>query len=368
MSQKKVKFTAKDKLYMDIALDLAKSREGLTGTNPSVGCVIVKNDNIISIGQTSFKGRPHAEVNAIKNCKDNLNGAKMYVTLEPCSHHGVTPPCTNEIIKSKISEVIYSIEDTDKRVRKKSYKILKSYNINVSIGLLKDQVKKFYIPYFFNRRNKMPFMTGKLAISKNKLIYSKFKTKITNKYSDKFSHLLRYKNDSIMVTSQTVNIDNPKLNCRINGFEKFSPVRIILDNKLNLKTNSYIFKTANMNNTVIFYNEASKSKILLFKKKKIKLEKVKLKKRKNLDIRQIMKKLYLLGYRNTLVEGGDLLSTNFLKNRIFNQFYLFKSQKKLPTNFECVKFNGLQYLNKKYTLKINHNSPYGKDKITLYKN
>ena len=164
MSQKKVKFSVKDKLYMDIALDLAKSREGLTGTNPSVGCVIVKNDNIISIGQTSFKGRPHAEVNAIKNCKDNLNGAKMYVTLEPCSHHGVTPPCTNEIIKSKISEVIYSIEDTDKRVRKKSYKILKSYNINVTIGLLKDQVKKFYIPYFFNRRYKMQFMTVPIAI------------------------------------------------------------------------------------------------------------------------------------------------------------------------------------------------------------
>ena len=367
MSQKKVKFSAKDKLYMDIALDLAKSREGLTGTNPSVGCVIVKNDNIISIGQTSFKGRPHAEFNAIKNCKENLNGSKMYVTLEPCSHHGVTPPCTKEIIKSKISEVIYAIEDTDKRVRKKSYKILKSKDINVSIGLLKDQVKKFYIPYFFNRKNKMSFMTGKIAISINKLIYSKFKTKITNKYSDKFSHLLRYKNDSIMVTSKTVNIDNPKLNCRIKGFEKFSPVRIILDNKLNLKTNTYIFKTANMNNTIIFYNEATKSNILLFKKK-IKLVKVKLNKNKHLNIIQIMKKLYSLGYRNTLVEGGDLLSTNFLKNRIFNQFYLFKSQKKLPTNSDFVKFNGLKYLNKKYNIKINHNPSYGKDKITLYKN
>ena len=170
-----------------------------------------------------------------------------------------------------------------------------------------------------------------------------------------------------MVTSQTVNIDNPKLNCRINGFEKFSPARIILDNKLNLKTKTYIFKTANINNTIIFYNEATRSKILLFKKK-IKLVKVKLNKSKSLDIRQIMKKLYLLGYRNTLVEGGDLLSTNFLKNRIFNQFYLFKSQKKIPTNSEFVKFHGLQYLNKKYSLKINCNSHYGKDKITLYKN
>ena len=118
---------------MEIALDLARSREGLTGVNPSVGCVIVKNDNIISIGNTSYNGRPHAEFNAIKNCNEKLDGAKMYVTLEPCSHHGVTPPCTNEIIKSKISEVVYALEDTDKRVRKKSFKILKSHKINVSI-------------------------------------------------------------------------------------------------------------------------------------------------------------------------------------------------------------------------------------------
>ena len=89
---------------MEIALDLARSRQGLTGTNPSVGCVIVKNNNIISIGQTSYNGRPHAEFNAIKNCNEKLSGAKMYVTLEPCNHQGVTPPCTNEIIKSEISE------------------------------------------------------------------------------------------------------------------------------------------------------------------------------------------------------------------------------------------------------------------------
>jgi len=102
MSTKKDKFSLKDKFYMEIALKLANSRQGLTGSNPSVGCVIVKNDKIISIGQTSFNGRPHAEFNAIKNCIDDLNGSKMYVTLEPCCHHGLTPPCTNIIIKSKI--------------------------------------------------------------------------------------------------------------------------------------------------------------------------------------------------------------------------------------------------------------------------
>ena len=144
MSTKKDNFTLKDKFYMEIALDLARSRHGLTGSNPSVGCVIVKNDKIISIGQTSFKGRPHAESNAIKNSFEDLKGSKMYVTLEPCCHHGLTPPCTDSIIKSKISEVIYSVTDIDKRVRNKSFKILNSKKIIVKKGLLKNKIENFY--------------------------------------------------------------------------------------------------------------------------------------------------------------------------------------------------------------------------------
>ncbi len=102
MSTKRDKFSKKDKLYMELALDLAKSREGHTGPNPSVGCVVVKDDKIISIGQTSLNGRPHAEYNAINNCHENMDGSKMYVTLEPCCHHGKTSPCTSAIIKSKV--------------------------------------------------------------------------------------------------------------------------------------------------------------------------------------------------------------------------------------------------------------------------
>ena len=124
MSTKKDKFSTKDKNYMKLAINLAKARKGLTGENPSVGCVIVKGKNIISIGQTGLNGRPHAESNAINNSLENLSGAKMYVTLEPCNHYGKTPPCTKSIIKSGISELIYSIEDIDKRVKGKSSKIL----------------------------------------------------------------------------------------------------------------------------------------------------------------------------------------------------------------------------------------------------
>ena len=106
MSTKKHKFTSKDKFYMEIALNLARSRHGLTGSNPSVGCVIVKNDKIISIGQTSFNGRPHAEFNAILNADKNIvKGSTMYVSLEPCTHFGKTNPCTDIIIKSKIKKL-----------------------------------------------------------------------------------------------------------------------------------------------------------------------------------------------------------------------------------------------------------------------
>ena len=171
MSTKKDKFSKKDKTFMELALNLAKARHGLTGVNPSVGCVIVKNNEILSIGQTGFDGTPHAEFNAIKNSNENLEDAKMYVTLEPCSHYGKTPPCTNIIIKNKIKEVVYAVEDIDKKVKGKTLKILQSKDILVKKNLLKNEINKFYIPYFFNRKNNLPYVTGKIAISKNNLIY-----------------------------------------------------------------------------------------------------------------------------------------------------------------------------------------------------
>ena len=367
MSTKKDKFSLKDKSYMEVALKLANSRQGLTGSNPSVGCVIVKNDKIISIGQTSYNGRPHAEFNAIKNCIDDLNGSKMYVTLEPCCHHGLTPPCTNLIIKSKISEVIYSVTDIDKRVRNKSLKILKSKNIKVKKGLLKDKINNFYSTYFYNRKNKLPYVTGKIAISKNNLIYSKFNKKITNVNSDKFTHLLRYKNDALMVSYKTLNKDNSKLNCRIKGFSNYSPKRVILDNKLQTKINSYVMKTANKDNTIIFYDQAHKSKVIDFKKKKVLLIRSRVNKQGKFDVKSILNKLYFYKCRNLLIEGGDILTSHLLKKKLFNKFYLYKSPKILSKKIDYLKFNSLDILKKNYKNKFNLNLLLGKDKITLYK-
>ena len=367
MSTKKDKFSKKDKKYMSLALSLASARHGLTGENPSVGCVIVNNDQIISIGQTGYNGRPHAEYNAIKNSTDLLEGSTMYVTLEPCNHYGQTPPCTKEIIKNKINKVIYSIDDVDNKVKGKSFKILLLEDIIVKKGLLKEKVNNFYKPYFFNRKNKMPYVTGKIAVSKNNLIYSKGTKRITDVHSDKLTHFLRYKNDSLMITYKTLNEDNPKLNCRLEGLHKFSPIRIILDNNLEMKTNTHIFRTANKNNTIIFYKKANRSKISIFKKNGIQLIKSNLSKNNKFDLKSVLKKLYSLGCRNLLVEGGNDLTKSILKNKLFNQFFLFKSQKILSKLVPYKDFNGFKDLTQKYRNKSKINTQLGKDSITLYK-
>ncbi len=351
---------------MKLALNLARVRYGLTGTNPSVGSVIVKKNKIISIGQTNYNGRPHSEFNAIKNSNENLSGSKMYITLEPCNHYGKTPPCTKKIIANKIKEVIYSIDDIDPKVKGKSFKILKSKNIIVKKGLLKKDVNEFYLPYFFNKKNKLPFVTGKIAVSKNNLIYSQYSNKITDIYSDKLTHLLRYRNDSIMISYKTLNNDNPKLNCRIKGLNRFSPKRIILDKNLKMKTNSYIFKTAKKNNTVVFYNNAEKYKILFFKKKNIHLIKLDLNKNDIFDFKLVLRKLYNLGCRNLLVEGGNILSNDILNKRLFNKFYLFKSPKQLSKLGNYKEFNFLKKLKINFKKRSKINLQAGKDSLTLY--
>jgi diaminohydroxyphosphoribosylaminopyrimidine deaminase / 5-amino-6-(5-phosphoribosylamino)uracil reductase len=366
MSTKKDKFSKKDKTYMKLALRLAKARYGLTGVNPSVGCVIVKNDEIISIGQTGYGGSPHAEYNAIKNSNINLKNSKMYVTLEPCTHYGKNPPCTNLIIKKKINEVFYSIEDIDKKVKGKSFNVLKSKNIIVKKGLLKNDIGNFYSAYFFNRKKKLPFVTGKIAISKNNLIFASNIKKITDINSDKFTHYLRYKNDSIMISYETLRVDNPKLNCRLRNLSIFSPKRIILDRNLNTKKNSYIFKTANKNNTIFFYNSAELKKIVLFKKKGIQLIKLHLTKKKYFDLKLVLKKLYKKGSRNLLVEGGNNLTGSFLKSKLFNRFYLYKSTKILSKSVPHKDFNHRKFLIQNYKTKSKISTKLNKDTITLY--
>ncbi len=331
MSLKKDSFSSFDKKNMRFAINLAKNQNGLTGTNPSVGCVVVKNKKIISYGVTHLNGRPHAEIIALNKCRTNSPNSLIYVTLEPCSHYGKTPPCTNAIIKSKIKKVNYSIEDSDLRSFNNSKKILNSKKISTKSGLLKNETKKLYKNYNYIRKNKMPYVTGKLACSSNFYIL-KNNNPITNDHSRKVSHLLRYQNQGILTTYKTINSDNPKLNCRIKGLEKFSPTRIIIDKDLKIKMNSFILSSSIKYNTIIFHRSDNAKKISILKNKKIKLIYSDLNKYGNMDLKFIFKKLYEKGIHNILAECGSKLTNNILKEKLFNEFYLFKSNNKIISN------------------------------------
>ena len=323
-----LKINRNDKKYMSMAISLAKDREGLTGVNPSVGCVVVKNNNIISTGITGFGGTPHAETNALQKInKKDLKGSNIYVSLEPCSHYGKTPPCTNIIIKSKIKKVFYGMDDLDSRSKKKSSNILKNNKINVHRNFLIKEAKLLYKSYIHLHKSDFPYVIGKIACSKNFITKSN-KKYITNKYSLEVSQLLRYKSHGILISKNTLNSDNPLLNCRLDGLEKFSPVRFIIDKNLSSNLKSKIFKNSKNLKTYIFFNK-NKYKMNKFKKYGVKCIYSPLDKDNNINLKYVLKKIKNLKINYLLVEGGKKLTASFLIKNLFNEFYLFKSNKVL---------------------------------------
>ena len=365
MSSKRDKSNHNNKKYMRLALNLASQNSGLTGSNPSVGSVIVKNNEIISVGITSLGGRPHAETNAIKNCKHNLKNSTLYVSLEPCNHYGKTPPCTNLIIKSGIKKVYYAIDDVDPRTSNKSFNIFKKKKIKVIKNFMSKDAKKLYKPYFITKSNKIPYIVGKIASSNDNYIKSK-KKYITNKHSLKVSHLLRYKNDGVLISYKTANSDNPRLNCRINGLEIFSPKRFIIDKNLKIKQNLHLIDTAKKHKTYIFYNKSKNINKKLFLKKGVKLIKMKLNKEGNFDLSTIVKKIYSLGIYSLLIEGGVQLTDNFIKSKLLNEFYLFKSKKKLKNIGRLSMSELIPKLSKYFKFKENVDTYLESDKLTRY--
>ena len=354
-----------DKFYLKLALNLAKQHEGLTSENPSVGCVIVKKGKVISLSKTSINGRPHAEDNAIKKASSHdLKGSIMYVTLEPCTHHGRTPPCTDLIIKNQISKVVYGSNDIDDRTAYNLKNVLNKHNITTKRIIIKE-ISNFYKSYFFIRKNKFPYITAKLACSKDYYIYSKKKKNITNELSRKTSHLLRYKNDSILISSKTLNKDNPFLNCRIKGLEDHSPIKIILDKNLDFKKNLNIFKKKNKK-CIFFYNTSNNKKLSILKKNKIKFFKVNLDKQKNLDFTEVKKKLFKMNINYLLIEGGKVLTKSLIQKKHINQFFLFKSGKNLNTNGQFQIKEIVNQLNKKFKNKKNLNIHLNEDKVINY--
>ena len=319
----------KDKYFISLANTLARNSLGYTGPNPSVGAVVVKNDDVISFGSTNYTGRPHAEVNALnKLSKTDRKNSTIYISLEPCTHYGKTPPCVNTIINSKIKKVVYSINDADRRTSGKSSRILKSKKIKVKSNLLKSFSKCMYKNYFYTKINDKPYIYGKLAISKDFYLKDKKNFYITNKKSLETAHILRSRVNCILTSSKTINDDNPKLNCRLEGLRKFSPCIAILDKHLKINKSSFLIKNAKNNRTFIFYNSVNPKKVKFLKSKKLVLIHTPLY-NNNLNFDFILDKLSKYEISSILVEGGRTLIRSLLNKNYFNEFYLFISSKSL---------------------------------------
>ena len=318
---------------MNLAYLQARKSLGNTLGNPPVGCVIVnKNNEVISYGKTGINGIPHAEYNAIKKIKYKMKNLSLYVTLEPCAHFGKTPPCTKLIIDKQISKVFYSVHDVDKITSKKAKNLLTKKKIKVNTGINKKQIDEFYKFYYKNRIDKLPYVTAKLAISKDFYIKNILNKNITNCSSRKVSHYFRSINNGIMISGKTLLDDDPMLDCRINGLNKFSPTKIILDKNLSIPINSKIIKNSSKNKIIIIYNKKDYSKIEKLKKKKIKLIHLNVNKNKMFNLKKVLKILYKNKIYRLIIEGGKKLTTSLIDGSLIDEFLLFKSNKNLNKN------------------------------------
>ena len=255
-NQKRNKYYTKHKENLELAFNLAKINLGSTNENPSVGCIVEKDGSVISSGYTSINGRPHAEFNAL-NKNINFKNSSIYITLEPCSHYGRTPPCTNIIKKKELKKVFYSIIDIDKKSSNKAKKIFSKSNISINKSYLNKKGLIFYKSYYRLRKNQTPLIDAKIALSKDYYTKNIKKKWITNEKSRKFSHLLRTKYNALLSTAKSINNDNSMLNCRINGLAHKSPDLLILDRNLIIKKNLKIFKVKN-NRKIYIYTKKEK--------------------------------------------------------------------------------------------------------------
>ena len=315
--------------FLKLAFNIAKVNLGKTSLNPSVGCVVVKNNSVISSGCTSLNGRPHAETNALK-FKKNFKNSDLYVTMEPCTHYGITPPCTNIIAKKGIKRVFYSFNDIDKRTAKKSKLQLKKKNIKVYRKVNSD-FYDFYQSYYSIQKNIVPFVDGKIATSKDYFTINKKSKWITSPLSRKRAHLIRSEYDSIMSTSKSINEDNSLLNCRLKGFNDKKPDLIIIDLILKIKKNLNLFKKKNKRKIFIVTSISKHSKISYFRKKGVNIILIKSLKSKN-DFIILFKKLKQYTYNRILVESGLIFLNELLKYKLIDNLYIFKSSNYLKKN------------------------------------
>ena len=344
--------------FINLAHDIALKNLGKTFPNPSVGCIVSKNNKIISRGVTSSTGRPHAEEIALKKAGKKSKGATMYVTLEPCFHSSQNGSCTDQILRSGIKEVYVSCIDHDPRTKNKSISKLKRNKIKVIVGIQKDKTLSTNNFFFKSLLKKKPFTKVKMAISSDeKIAWSNYKSKwISNSKSREYVHDLRFKTQAILTTSKTILKDNPRFTVRKNNKIIKHLNVVVIDKNLNIPFNIKLLKNLHERRVIIFTSKKnSKSQKL----KQLGCEIIEMKSENNkLNLKKIFTHLYKLKISDLLVEAGGILFADLIKNKLVDEIHLFRApiivgEKGIPV----IEGNSLKNIKKKLieTLKFEDN-------------
>lgn len=318
-----------DQQYMRRAIELAKKGEGYTKPNPLVGAVIVKDNKIIGEGYHQFYGGPHAEINAFRNALEDVKGGKMYVTLEPCSHYGKTPPCALAIVESGIKEVVIGMKDPNPLVAGRGIRILEEAGIKVTSGVLEEEVKELNEIFIKYITTKLPFVIMKTAMTLDGKIaaHTGDSKWITNELSRQYVHKIRNKVSAIMVGIGTVLEDDPMLTTRLEDKEGADPIRVIVDSRGRIPLESKVLNIDSEAKTIIAVTEkASKEKIKEIENKGAEVLIIP-EKNDKVDLKYLMKELGERDIDSILLEGGSTLNYSALNEGIVDKVISFIAPK-----------------------------------------
>ncbi|MBD3164709.1 bifunctional diaminohydroxyphosphoribosylaminopyrimidine deaminase/5-amino-6-(5-phosphoribosylamino)uracil reductase RibD [Candidatus Woesearchaeota archaeon] len=311
------------KKYMQQAVNLAKKGIPDACPNPLVGCIIVKRGQVVGRGYHKECGGMHAEKAALDQAKHKARNSIMYVTLEPCSHWGKTPPCTEEIVKAGVREIVIGMKDPNPKVD--GYEILKLRGLKARMGLLEEECKRLNEGYIKYMKKKIPFVIlkagmtvdGKIATSGGESKY------ITGKESLRKVHELRDSIRVIMVGINTVIKDNPLLDTRkVKGGET---IKLVVDTKLKIPYKAKLLKNP-LSVIVACSERAPKTKMKNLENMGVRLIRTK-PKNNMVDLKQVMKQLARMGYYNVMLEGGSMLNAGMITAKLVDKVMLFTSPK-----------------------------------------
>ena len=318
---------ADDRRFMELALSLGRRGLGRTWPNPAVGAVIVKDGQIVGRGWTQPGGRPHAEIEALRRAGEMTRGATLYVTLEPCSHHGKSPPCADAVIACGIARVVSAMEDPNPEVAGRGHARLRSAGIAVDVGIEAATARRDHAGHICRVRDGRPHVMLKLAISADGKAAGAGRQRvgITGKAVRDRVHLMRARSDAIMIGIGTALADDPVLTCRLPGMAKMSPTRVVLDADLRLPMQSRLLATAGETPLwIITSKHAPAASEIALHQRGAEVVRV-AEKEGRFDLREVLKLLARRGITRLMVEGGPTVASALIEADLIDEAVFFHS-------------------------------------------